>query len=79
MWIALYLPASSSTPLSLMERKNYSISLCVHQRTFVCHQRSVGCSCFLNNWRDKIEKIVGCKTIGYLVYDEFMFISSVLE
>ena len=36
--------------------------------------------CFLNNGRDKIEKIVGCKTIDYLVEDdEFMFISSVLE
>ena len=37
-------------------------------------------SCFLNNGRDKIEKIVGCKAIDYLVEDdEFMFISSVLK
>ena len=32
-----------SMPLSLMERRNYSISLCEHGE-FVCHQRSVGCS-----------------------------------
>ena len=32
-----------STPLSLMERKNYSINLCEHGE-FVRHQRSVGCS-----------------------------------
>ena len=38
--IALYLRASYSTPLSLMERRNYSISLCEH-REFVCHQRSI--------------------------------------
>ena len=24
----------------------------------------------MNNWRDKIEKIVGCKTIDYLVEDD---------
>ena len=35
--------ANYSTPLSLMERRNYSISLCEHGE-FVCHQRSVGCS-----------------------------------
>ena len=27
-------------------------------------------SCFLNNGRDKIEKIVGYKTIDYLVEDD---------
>ena len=43
MGIALYLLASYSTPLSLMERRNYSISLCEHEE-FVCHQRSVGCN-----------------------------------
>ena len=78
MVIALYLQASYSMPLSLMEGRNYSISLCEHGE-FVCHQRSVGCS-ELFPGRDKIEKIVGCKTIDYLVEDdEFMFISSVLE
>ena len=30
-------------PLSFMERRNYSISLCEHGE-FVCHQCSVGCS-----------------------------------
>ena len=30
-------------PLSLMERRNFSISLCEHGE-FVCHQCSVGCS-----------------------------------
>ena len=27
-------------------------------------------SCFLNNGSNKIEKIVGCKTIDYLVEDD---------
>ena len=40
MEIVLYLRTSCSTPLSLMERKNYSIRLCVHGE-FVCRQRSV--------------------------------------
>ena len=41
--IALYLQASYPTPLSLIERRNYSISLCEHGE-FVCHQHSVGCN-----------------------------------
>ena len=41
---------------------------------------SVLVSCFLTNERDKIEKILGCKTIDYFIEeDEFMLISSVLE
>ena len=38
-----FVSSSYSMPLSLMERRNYSISLCEHGE-FVCHQRSVGCS-----------------------------------
>ena len=41
--LCIYLRASYSTPLSLMERRNYRMSLCEHGE-FVCHQRSVGCS-----------------------------------
>ena len=41
MGIALYLRASYSTPLSLMERNNYnSINLCEHVE-FVCHHTFV--------------------------------------
>ena len=42
-WDCFVFWASYSTPLSLMERMNYSISLCEHGEV-ICHQRSVGCS-----------------------------------
>ena len=39
MWIALYLRECYSTPVSLTERKNYSIGLC-ERGEYVCHQGS---------------------------------------
>ena len=42
--------------------------------------RRLKIGCCMNNGRYKIEKIVGCKTIDYLVEDEeFIFISPVLD
>ena len=37
---------------------------------YVINVSKVVVSCFLNNGRDKIEKIVGYKTIDYLVEDD---------